>query len=162
MQYCFVGSGDQREKVETPLLTGFRSAGQKQIEDITSLLSPGLVHLTSESKGFGANQKTEHTAWLEKHGLFHAKWQNPSAPPSMSVEGRDGCEAFWDLVRSTVNMLDDKTFSFGIYSKPGDGKTTLVLTLWPEFWQKDEGVVLYVACDPSSEALPTAWEGTVR
>jgi len=164
MKSDIIGVGKSKERVETPLYTGFRSAGQKQIESITSILSPGLVHLTTESKGFGEKLTVEHTAWLQDHGSppFHAKWQNPGSPVSMCVDGKEGCEAFWAFVRATVNMLDNKTFSFGIYSKPGKGKTTLALTLWPEFWTKDEGVALYVACDPSSEALPTAWPGTVR
>ena len=156
-----IGSGDQREKVVKPIAYGFQSSGRAQIKALTKLFSPGLVHLGTESKGFGAKATVEHTAYLQKHGNppFFAKWQNTEAPPSLSIEGQAGCESFWEMVLGTVK---DGPFNIGIYGEPGDGKTTLALTLWPEFWQKDSGVALYVACDPSSEGLPTAWPGTVR
>jgi len=155
-----IGDGAAREKVQRAVAHGFMSAGRAQIKVLTKFFSPGLVHLAVERKGYGANQASEHTAWLDKHGTppYFAKWQNPEAPASMSIEGKAGCEAFWHMSLKT----SPNAFNIGIYGEAGDGKTTLALTLWPEFWTKDEGVVLYVAVDPSSEALPTAWPGTVR
>ena len=143
---------------------GFQTFGQKQTLTIGKLFNEHMWLENKASPGDKPEIWLHLTGDFEHQGKIRARDDLITETEWLVPFTREGMANIWrELAKlRKIDIADPtgKRFKVGLYAPSGWGKTYLVCSQPPEFF--DRGFMVYLAFDPGSEYLDSVWSEIVE